>query len=407
MIDIIHSNYDIDTNNINELLLDKFITSFDGIIRENTKKLYYNNQQDNLNQINNNSSISFIYVNTNYNNDTKFIDDLIVDLNSIKKSIKIRLDLFNCDYSNIVRYFDNKNSNITLVLKKHKNSFVVFDDNNIESLISPFKNKDMMYLYEKYYLPTTLTIPMLQKGMNDFTIFKYVNKVRIEKYHPNVKTFIKLPRTIQKFDSFICYETAINDIQITNWNDLILLKKINHYSNLDIPYPQIKYVSIKKQLSSFDWPNLIITSIPFMCLLTLLLLLCFFVSSLSYINSLYLYTSKWFILTTGLLIPPSIIPYLLTVVYMIELDIYVIVKYMKLLFKNWVSTTTLFHCLSNLGKYYLHFVVLSFGLLILQIIIGSFISFFYTSGSISYYCLGSSISFLGLSVSLVIFAFFN
>ncbi|KAL7716071.1 hypothetical protein QTN25_006394 [Entamoeba marina] len=462
MIDVVHSKFNTNITKINESLLDKFITSFDGIIRENTKQLYYNYETDTLNQINNNSKISFVYVQTFSDSEPEFINDLINDLNSINNSVKIRLNLSKLNSLEIANYFNKKNSNITLVQSNNNNKFVIIDENHVELSVSPFKNTEMMRLYEKYYLPTSITIPCLQGIMNDFTLFKYIKTFRIKDYHVGGKTFLHLPTTTQIFDFNVAYEAAIEDIQITNWNDLSLLKEINHSGNLDIPYPQIKYERNTYKMPDKSWFSIMISTLSIFCCLTLLysfgniiysllfhkfdfdylsqkliiptliyyhicafillvlfliffmimkkletlisslLLICFYISILTYGYSLYQYTSKWFILTNILGIPPPFLTFLNTFLIFTDLNSYYLIKYLKLSFRNWVSATTLFHGIRFLKEKFVFLIIASIIFLFLQIGIGLFISFLNTHGSLSYLCLGCIISFIGLSALLIV-----
>ncbi|KAL7720840.1 hypothetical protein QTN25_002056 [Entamoeba marina] len=289
MIDIVHSNYNIDTTYIDESLLDKFITSFDGVIRENTKQLCYNHEKDILNQINNNSRISFVYVETLNVKDPQFINYLIDDLNSIKHSVKIRLDLFDCDSSELAKYFNNKNSNITLVVKdNNSNMFIIENENHIELSISPFNNTEMICLYEKYYLPTSFTISYFQKGMNDFTYFKHINTFKISNYYMREKIYMKLPITTQTFDFDVYQESTIDDIQIINWKDLNSLKKINHHGNLDIPYPQIKYENNLNKSGPASCGDISMSIVPIICFLSSLYLflnIILYITKASYSNN--------------------------------------------------------------------------------------------------------------------------
>ncbi|KAL7716072.1 hypothetical protein QTN25_006395 [Entamoeba marina] len=316
----------------------------------------------------------------------------------------------------------------------------------------------MMRLYEKYYLPTSITISFLRREMNDFTLFKYIKTFRIEDYHVGMKTILKVPITTQIFDFQVYHKPEMNDIQITNWNDLNSLNKINHSCNLDIPYPQIKFENNLITRRPNNCGDFILSIIPILCCLTLLysfgniiysllfhtfdfdylsqkliiptliyyhfftflffglflliafskriigslisflLLICFYISILTYGYSLHQYTSKWFILTNILGIFPSIFTFFTIITNILKIDTFYVIKYIKLLFRNILPSKFIFNVLTTAKNLYFFLIAFVFAYVILQIGIGLSISFLNTTETLSYLCLGCVVTFLVLFV---------
>ncbi|KAL7711897.1 hypothetical protein QTN25_010444 [Entamoeba marina] len=96
-----------------------------------------------------------------------------------------------------------------------------------------------MELFEKYYIPTSLQLGFTNKLLYDFRTFQHVQKVTITYHEFHQVPLIQLPTSIQILDYH--FSNGYFNLNISNWNDLINLKTIYHYDNLDIAYPQIKY----------------------------------------------------------------------------------------------------------------------------------------------------------------------
>ncbi|KAL7717705.1 hypothetical protein QTN25_004773 [Entamoeba marina] len=218
-------------------ILDKCITSFDGKVRENTRKIR-THWCDEVNNIKDNSKITHIYIKltkSNYHITDKEVklawkerNESIDCLNSLKSSIKISLripKIFTLEGFNLKQLCEMKNENITLLLKTDINTKVLVDSSNVELFTSEFNETRKMSFLNNNYLPTSLTINRLKSGVNDFTPLKCIDKVTINDHDIDKHSKIKLPSSTKKLNYLITDQKAIYDIQITNWSDLVSLKK--------------------------------------------------------------------------------------------------------------------------------------------------------------------------------------
>ncbi|KAL7713797.1 hypothetical protein QTN25_008677 [Entamoeba marina] len=408
-------------------------------------------------------------MNRNYRELNECIQEKLITSSCYKEHQRVKkLIIKNCSIE-FLKHF-NRNSSLkclqlqfqtipTELVVISKWGFIIVPFNEDSTFcINPLENNYTKHLYEKYYLPTSLTLPYLNNKQNDLSMFHYIQNIKINIQDIPNNTTLTLPTTIETFELNYKNKNAIDRLKITNWNELHHISSIIDYDNLDIPYPQLlkqqsKLIKQHPPLNEIitSWLSLIcaiyllipLTTIFITTLLTsitsnifykmiykqmfvyyhmysIFLLyivfsslhnkisknnitlccnaICHTFSSLVYIYSLSWYQSTSFFMFLTLTTIPLLLCLHLTAFYFFgQIDNYKVTKYVRIL--------SLGSSLSNIFEFFMNFIhqfhsqlltIFGFVLFPCGTAIGLIISFFNTTGLISWLCLLGLFSFVYL-----------
>ncbi|KAL7717677.1 hypothetical protein QTN25_005069 [Entamoeba marina] len=260
-----------------ENLQNKLLISFNDRIWNQTKKLYLQSiQQDTIYNINSNHNIEFIqFTLSTIPNSTE-----IQLINQINKYVTIELVISTDSVEQLISLHNKVNNNVSITVNGIDTRCVVISDSCYEYCLNPFNNNLTKILYENDYIPNVLTINNLNEELNDFSMFKYVQKVIMSNYVNVHQKQVKLPITISSFVFDYPYYNSLHTFSITNWKDLNNLKHIKAHENLDIPYPHIIYEEIYNSLQKPTYSELIHGWVNVLCCVHLILSLFVAITSL-------------------------------------------------------------------------------------------------------------------------------
>ncbi|KAL7720943.1 hypothetical protein QTN25_002149 [Entamoeba marina] len=216
---------------------DKLTTSFSGMTGNKTKNviLAYPSK-NNIRQFINNNQLKFIRLEFS----TTPNDGIIQEINNINKSVRVCVSIHSTSPATITNLNKSLGSNISIINTIKSVGLITNYHEDVDMCVNPFESENSIKTYEKYYLPTKLIFQKFQDNSYDFKEFEFVKDITFEENTVMHDMEIRLPISTQTINFKYRYE--FNTLwKITNWNELINIKEINDFGNIDIPYPQIKY----------------------------------------------------------------------------------------------------------------------------------------------------------------------